>query len=67
MPKQFPIYPSVNAALRATRDFMFRGNTFGQIGVYHQFTEAERERAARFDVAEEILLTEELRRKAGLK
>ena len=67
MPTQFPMYPSVNVALKQTRDSMFRGNTFGQIGAYHQFSDADRERAARFDVAEAIRIAEEQRRKAGLK
>ena len=50
----------------STRDYTFRGNTFGQSGVFYAVTREEREIASGFDVASEIRLAEEERRKAGL-
>lgn len=67
MPITHPLYPSVNAALKETRDYMFRGNTFGQFGAYVQLSSADIERAERFDVAAEIRAAEEERRQAGLR
>lgn len=59
-------FPSATSARESTRDYTFRGNTFGQSGVFYAVTREEREIASGFDVASEIRLAEEERRKAGL-
>ncbi len=54
MPKAYPSLPCVNSALQETRDYTFRGNTFGQAGAYHVITDEDREIASRFNVAQAI-------------
>ncbi len=66
MPKAYPFLPSVNRALKLTRDYTFRGNTFGQVGAYHEISDADRERASKFDVLEAIRTAERQRCEAGL-
>jgi len=43
-------YPAIREALLETCGNTFRGNTFGQHGVYNVITPEMRERASRFDV-----------------
>lgn len=62
MLKQYRSYPCVNAALAESRDGMFRGNTFGQAGSYHQVTDEDRERASRFNVKDALEKAIELRK-----
>ena len=66
MPKEYPSLPSVNASLRRNRDYAFRGNTFGQNGSYRELTAADREKAARFDLVNEIRLAEQALRESLL-
>jgi hypothetical protein len=66
MPKAYPLLPSVDGALKMTRDYTFRGNTFGQAGAYHAVAAADRERASKFDVSEAIRQAEQQRHEAGL-
>lgn len=58
-------FPSVSSALKSTRDYTFRGNTFGQNGVFYAVGREEREIASNFDVAAEIRIVEEEMRTAG--
>lgn len=65
MPKNYPYYPSVDSSLRETRDYAFRGNTFGQLGDYRDLSSEDREIASRFNIEDEIKKAEEIRKKAG--
>lgn len=58
-------FPTVSRVLKETRDYTFRGNTFGQVGAFYSVSPEEREIASRFDVAEAIRVLEEQIRQAA--
>ena len=66
MPRTYPAYPSVSAALASVRSATFRGNTFGQVDSYHALTAEDREMASRFDVKRALESAIQERRLAGL-
>ncbi len=67
MPRTYPSYPSVSAALASVRSYTFRGNTFGQLDSYNTLTDEQREMADKFDVSKQLADALEARRRAGLK
>lgn len=66
MPRTYPAYPSVSAALASVRSATFRGNTFGQVDSYNTLTEEDREMASNYDVKRALEAARQARHLAGL-
>lgn len=66
MPKEYSTLPSVNRALKATREYVFRGNTNGQHGAFGNLTDEDVELANQFDTKKELARAIAARRQAGL-
>ncbi len=67
MPRTYPSYPSVSAALASVRSYTFRGNTFGQLDSYNTLSDEQRELANKFDVSTQLAAALDARHRAGLK